>query len=356
MSSIPSDHENDTGFPFPLSESADHSSAEKEATRSPLETTQGVANRTDMLDRRLVTRVPSTAHPSLLYPVFICLTGPGRGQRRVLDGKEVVLGRSSQVDWNLPDSSASRRHAKLTYVNQERPDQRPRCIIEDMGSRNGTEVNGHIIEGPYELQERDRILVGSTIIGYFVRDEAELNHDESLIASATRDCLTGLFNRRQLTRFLRYLLSQIQQSRGSAHFLLLDLDHFKTVNDRYGHDAGDKVLMYLADLLRQQCRTSDLVARWGGEEFAIVLPRTNYDEAKTCAQRIRKAVESSPVELDGVSISFTISIGGTELRPTDDVESMFVRADRMLYRAKARGRNRVDFTVPGETIDGTVTA
>lgn len=288
--------------------------------------------------------------PEAFRPVLICLSGPLRGQRRALDQPEVVIGRSSQADWRLNDSSASRLHARITYENHDQAGAMPSCTIEDLGSRNGTELNGELVSGRVPLRERDRILVGGTIIGFFVRDEAELRYDESLYESATRDILTGLDNRRQFASYMRHHLSRANRHGLRLAFMLLDLDHFKSVNDKHGHDAGDEALKHLAKILRANVRDSDLVARWGGEEFAICLPDTDIDRAIALAERIRHSVESNPCVVEGVGeIPLTTSIGGAGFRSGDSVDSLFQRADRMLYKAKDGGRNRCEFN--DETLD-----
>jgi len=282
--------------------------------------------------------------PEVFRPVLICLAGPLRGQRRSLANGSLVIGRSGSVDWRLNDSAASRRHAMIEYENADCPTEMPRCYVSDLGSRNGTELNGEVITGRTELRERDRVLVGSTVIGFFVRDEAELKHDESLYESATRDVLTGLDNRRQLLNYMRHHLARAERQRTRFAFLLADLDHFKGINDQYGHDVGDEALRHVAGLLRRSCRESDVVARWGGEEFALCLPDTPGDAALMLAERIRESIAMSELMIGSRTIRLTVSLGGTVYIAGDDGDSVFQRADRALYRAKNAGRNRVEFT------------
>ena len=156
------------------------------------------------------------------------------------------------------------------------------------------------------------------------------------------DSLTGCFNRRHLDL---KLVEEVLRSHRARHPLCLfvcDLDHFKRVNDTFGHPAGDEVLRGAAAVLRREVRERiDWVARYGGEEFVIVLPNTGLAEAMLIAERMRRAIEESACEHGGREIRVTASFGVTQCRVNDDGESLLARADAMLYRAKAAGRNRV---------------
>ena len=132
-----------------------------------------------------------------------------------------------------------------------------------------------------------------------------------------------------------------------ATVMMLDLDHFKHVNDTYGHAAGDAVLRHVAQLMRDNVRKIDLCGRLGGEEFAILLPYTHLNTAQNFAERLRAVVGSSPTRVEGHTISITISIGLSALEPTDELpDRALARADEALYRAKATGRNRVVLYTP----------
>ncbi|MDX2175804.1 MAG: GGDEF domain-containing protein [Candidatus Sumerlaeia bacterium] len=280
--------------------------------------------------------------PSIFRPVLIGIAGPSRGAHIPLTKLTTVIGRGGNADFRISDTGCSRAHARITYENHDRANLVPRCFIEDLGSRNGTEINGRRISNQtVRLQERDRITIGRTVLGYFLRDEAELRHEESLYESATRDSLTGLDNRRQLLALLRSHLARAQRARVPLSFLLIDADYFKRVNDTYGHDCGDEALKFLARILRVTCRDSDLVARWGGEEFAVALPDTRIDDAIRLAERVRSTMESSDLVLGNKTIRLTASIGVAEFRSGDTVDTLFRRSDEQLYRAKDLGRNRV---------------
>lgn len=159
---------------------------------------------------------------------------------------------------------------------------------------------------------------------------------------ASTDVLTGVANRWELERRLVAEQERMRRWGHSSSLLLLDLDHFKQVNDDHGHPVGDRVLRQMAEVLRGQLRAVDILARWGGEEFAILLPGTDVGGAQAIAERLRSAVETQPLVVDGRAIRLTVSVGVAALSAASDgLESSYATADRALYEAKGRGRNRV---------------
>jgi len=155
---------------------------------------------------------------------------------------------------------------------------------------------------------------------------------------AVTDALTGLANRRGIDQHMRREVARVLRHGYRLSFALLDIDHFKNVNDRFGHGVGDEVLRRVAESIGRTLRASDLAARWGGEEFLVVLTDTGLDGARMCAERIRAAVEA--LSLPRVS-HVTISAGVAELTSGEDLSVALLRADEMLYKAKASGRNCV---------------
>ena len=166
--------------------------------------------------------------------------------------------------------------------------------------------------------------------------EAELERQ------ATTDPLTGTFNRRQLIHLAEIELGRAHRYQHPTSAIMLDVDHFKKINDTYGHAAGDKVLVELAQLLTQKARNSDLVTRYGGEEFMLVLPETSITDAEDIAERIRRTVADTPFIVEGQTIRFTVSLGVVSSESVgQDFESLLKETDRLLYQAKQSGRNRV---------------
>ena len=155
---------------------------------------------------------------------------------------------------------------------------------------------------------------------------------------AATDHLTGIANRRQFRERLDEEFNRADRYHESLSLVMLDLDHFKQVNDEYGHDVGDQVLVELTEQIKSQIREIDLFARWGGEEFLIMLPETDRDTARTMVERIRHHVESHAF---GQPPHITISLGLVTLRSSDDPDTFISRADKALYKAKAAGRNCV---------------
>lgn len=160
---------------------------------------------------------------------------------------------------------------------------------------------------------------------------------------AITDSLTGLFNRRHMTHLVERELARFQRNGHPVAFIVLDIDHFKSINDEHGHETGDHVLEDVASIIKAQLRTQDLVARWGGEEFLAVLPDTNLQNAQVSAERVREALLTQDwLAPNGKRIDITISAGVSEFRRDDDLNSAINRADRALYRSKDGGRNRVE--------------
>lgn len=172
---------------------------------------------------------------------------------------------------------------------------------------------------------------------------------ERLVINGLTDVLTGWHNRRYLQQRLPEEVARARRYRQPVSALLLDVDHFKRINDRYGHPAGDCVLRDVATRIKQELRSSDLAVRYGGEEFAVVLPQTTLADAAQTAERIRRTVAERPFVIDqGQPLSVSLSAGVSELSPYDAQsesaalgEGLLARADAALYRAKAGGRNRV---------------
>ncbi len=189
--------------------------------------------------------------------------------------------------------------------------------------------------------------------------ENAFNRERLRLTSLT-DPLTGLYNRRYLEQRLAGEIARAQRHRQSLSFLFLDADHFKRVNDTYGHDAGDRVLVHLGEYLKRMLRTSDIAVRYGGEEFAMVLPQTELASARDLAERIRRGVAAHPARLDsGEAIHVTLSIGvsGTGNYWNDSPEALATElvhlADEAVYAAKEGGRNRVALAQnrrPGPTL------
>jgi len=181
----------------------------------------------------------------------------------------------------------------------------------------------------------------SYLSSYYLR--MVVSAQRKLRAMATTDSLTGLFNRRHMTYLAEKELARFQRSGHPVAFLLLDVDHFKSINDGFGHETGDRVLSRVADVIREQLRAQDLVGRWGGEEFLAILPDTDSAKAQASAERVRNAFLATDWKaIIGGETDVTVSIGVSELRTGEDLSNAVSRADAALYRGKTGGRNRVE--------------
>lgn len=270
-------------------------------------------------------------------PCLTVLTGGASGTLFRVSKGVAVIGRAPRVDVKLEDDGISRSHARLRAETN-------RAWLEDMGSRNGTFVNGTKITTPTELREGDKIQVGrTTVLRFGFQDDLDESFHENLMSSALRDGLTKLFNKRYLMDRLDSELKFAQRHQTALTLLMLDLDHFKKINDTNGHLAGDMILAAVAAALLRAVRNEDVVARFGGEEIAIVLRAIGLEAAAHMAERLRKVVELAEVDVGGKMLRATVSIGvaGYPSTPAETVEELIEAADKALYRAKAEGRNRV---------------
>ena len=159
---------------------------------------------------------------------------------------------------------------------------------------------------------------------------------------ADHDALTGLLNRRALVARLHEAVTQARPQHQPLALIFLDLDHFKSVNDRYGHQTGDACLRAVAAAIADELRPTDSLGRYGGEEFVALLPATTHEQAMAVGERIRRSIESLHVHARGNSLQTTISMGVASLTgPADTADDLIARADAALYRAKTLGRNCV---------------
>lgn len=210
-----------------------------------------------------------------------------------------------------------------------------------------TQASVNWTSAPFTLHSLNNILIATTVLivvlRHIERTRAEAfhylqEHSKRLEYIAVTDPLTGLYNRAKLDSALSESLRSIERrSQHDLAVVLIDIDHFKKVNDTFGHQVGDSILVQLAQLLRSNVRSTDVAGRWGGEEFLLVLPEHTRQHAIMHAERIRNAIDEFEFR-DGIHI--TASFGVASYRPEDDESSIIKRVDQALYRAKAEGRNR----------------
>ncbi len=248
-------------------------------------------------------------------------------------GAEVVLGRDPACTVPLPAEDVSRRHARIA------PDGDGHAVT-DLGSTNGTWVNGVQVE-TRRLAAGDRIRVGAFVVAYVAVGDPAGRHLEDLARLAREDALTRLPNRRAFDEALSREVARAERSGVPLAAVVLDVDHFKRVNDAHGHAAGDAVLAAVAARASAALRAGDLFARLGGEEFGVLLPGADLAAAAEAAERIRAAVGGAPIAAGGRSLVVTVSLGCAALDPGEAGWTLVARADARLYAAKAAGRDRV---------------
>ena len=269
-------------------------------------------------------------------PRLVVMIGSQPLREFVIDKPEVVIGRG-EVDLDLgDDSSISRKHAKIVVFHDGHE-------IQDLSSKNGTLVNGQQV-GCTVLNSGDKIQIGNTVLKFLHHDELEAACINEFYQMAWTDSLTQINNRRFLMDALNRELSRARRHKRPLSVLMFDIDHFKQINDTYGHQAGDKVLMAISDTVSAILRREDIFGRYGGEEFIVVLPETTIEAAQAVAERIRQCVESMTVVHRGQTIVATVSVGyaafDAESNPEISTEFLVDAADTRLYEAKNSGRNR----------------
>ncbi len=267
---------------------------------------------------------------------IIFLSGPLMGKMHRLEEGSVVLGRIGEVNIPINDLGISRRHCEIEY-------RRGSAILRDLGSTNGTFLNGQRVTES-ELRDGDKIQISSaTIFKYAQQDQIENVFHEELYKMATIDALTGAYNKRTFEERMREEFSYCVRNHVPLSLILFDIDHFKKVNDTYGHPTGDYVLARICDLAKTIIRNEDILARYGGEEFALVLKATDAPGAMILAERLRQLVESSHFAFEGKDVKITLSAGVVTLTKEnfENWEAMLKAADEHLYKSKNSGRNRV---------------
>lgn len=257
------------------------------------------------------------------------------GKRFVLDEATMKVGRGADNEIVLDGDSVSRRHAHF----ERRGDA---WFVVDNESTNGTYCNDDQIKGHQQLRNGDRIKIGPAIFKFFSGADVEAQYHEEIYQLTIMDGLTQIFNARYLYEALEREIIRGRRHERELTLLMMDIDHFKRINDVHGHLAGDYVLKELARIVTQRIRRDEVFARYGGEEFSIILPETQMDGALSLAETVRQRVEEHVFHFQADTIKVTISIGVAQLVEADKSASDLIkRADELLYEAKRGGRNRV---------------
>lgn len=265
---------------------------------------------------------------------LVVIYGDDLGRRVPLGTRPTVLGRSSKCDVQIDQESVSRNHCRISFNGKH-------YTVRDLGSTNGTYVNDDLCD-EVNLRDGDQVKVGRTILKFITGGNIEGQYHEEIYRLMTVDGLTEVHNKRYFQEMLERETSRCVRYDRTFSIILFDIDHFKQINDTFGHLAGDAVLRKLGSLVRRRVRRDDTVARVGGEEFAIILPEISLQGAVELARKIRGLIEESVFEFEATRMDVTISLGCAQWGPgIEDPESLVKVADEKLYEAKRTGRNRV---------------
>jgi diguanylate cyclase (GGDEF)-like protein len=268
------------------------------------------------------------------FLIQIAPSGPHLGARYCLAQAPLVVGRSSDAGIRVEDALSSRQHARIEAAADG-------YQVIDLNSTNGTFVNEHRV-ALRMLEDGDYVRVGNHVFRYLAASNVELAYHEELQQLSTIDPLTLIPNRSWFERTLAQEVALAARCQRSLALLLVDVDRFKSINDQLGHLAGDAVLREVAGRIEVSVRRGDVLARFGGDEFGLLLPGTTLPKALELGQRICRAVTARPISHGQTCTAVSISVGVavTSAQP-ESPEKLITRADEKLYEAKRSGRNCV---------------
>jgi diguanylate cyclase (GGDEF)-like protein len=272
-------------------------------------------------------------------PAVIVLVGPPGyiGKQWLITKSDMTIGRSVETELYISDSSLSRSHARLEAVGND-------VFIIDLGSTNKTLVNGMPLAPNIKrkLANNDQIKTGNVIFKFLEKGNLESISNQQVFEKAQKDALTGAYSKGALLEKGPEAVKRSEVLGEPLAVITFDIDHFKKINDSYGHPGGDFILKELGQLMQSKLvRSNDYFARYGGEEFVIILQATPIKTAQEVAERIRQTVEGHLFVFENKLIKVTISIGVSSKTSQDTWEQLYGRADQALYQSKQGGRNRV---------------
>ncbi len=257
------------------------------------------------------------------------------GRRYVLKSAVTQIGRSHSNDIVISSDAVSRYHAAISRQGGD-------ILVRDLNSTNGTFINNDV-ERTQEcrLRRGDQIRIGETVLKFLSGSDIESQYHAVVASMALTDGLTNLANRKHLDSVLAEEIARARRHGRELSILMIDIDHFKSVNDRHGHVGGDSVLRRIGSILQQRLRPGDRAGRYGGEEFCVILPETRRDDAVVLAESLRARIAQENFAADRNTVSVTVSIGVAALDGDMHHTDLYRAADQRLYDAKQQGRNRV---------------
>lgn len=282
------------------------------------------------------TRVvlPSGPQPRCEPACVVVVNGAQLGLEARIGENPLMIGRADDCGLVLSDTSVSRHHCRIYRDGSG-------YSVEDLGSTNGCFVNGEQVRR-LGMRDGDRLRVGQCELKFFGEGSGEASYHRELMNHAVFDALTGFYNRRQSREMLEHAFDRGRGLPRRLHLMILDLDHFKPVNDRHGHLAGDRVLAGFAELVKSLLSSDAVAGRLGGEEFVVFSAQQSGAEFRALAERIRAGLERAEMPIDDGFVRVTVSIGIADQTPEMRAAADLLReADGALYKAKVGGRNRV---------------
>lgn len=273
-------------------------------------------------------------------PAIVVLIGPPGyvGKQYPINGSDIVIGRSVESQVYIDDKSLSRSHAKFAVNGSE-------VSVIDLGSTNKTVVNGQLIPplASCLLKNNDQIKTGNVIFKFLEKGSIESMTNAAMYEKAQKDALTGAHSKGALIEKGPEAIKRAEILAEPLSLVTFDIDHFKKINDTYGHPGGDYILKELCHIvISKLIRSNDFFARYGGEEFVLILSGSPEKTAIEVGERIRQTIETHEFVFEGKKIPVTISVGiATKLATETEWTQVYDRADKALYQAKQGGRNRV---------------
>ena len=287
------------------------------------------------------TFVQSRPGPEVLaedqqQPLLVVMHGSLLGMTYAIRDEVIAIGRTATLDIPIDDENVSRRHAEITFDGSS-------VKIKDLDSTNGTFVNSQRITDTI-LHDGDLILIGRVLFKFIRSSSIENRFFDQMYALATTDFLTGIFNRQHIISRLESEFARSRRYNRPLSILLYDIDHFKHVNDSFGHLAGDQLLMESSRLIGKSVRSQDYYGRFGGDEFMIICPETDLNNTVLLAQRLVQVLAKWSYSYQSRKLDFNISIGLAAL--SDEMRSavdLIAKADTLMYRSKQRGRYHISY-------------
>lgn len=265
------------------------------------------------------------------------IKGEHLGETFQLTKDTIELGRDDNADIVIPDKSISRRHLLIEF-------KEPFYYASDLNSTNGSKINNKKITARQQLNDGDKIRIAGTVFRFSYLDAEETHYQQQMRELVVTDGLTQIYNKRYFMKTMDKEFNFAKRNQQLLSLILFDIDYFKSLNDQYGHQAGDFVLKEIVEQCKPVARNYDTFARFGGEEFALLLRETDQEKAIILAERLRYTVENIHFNYQNNRLKSTISLGIATYTPSGNInnpQQLISIADQYLYQAKNTGRNRV---------------